>query len=329
MLSKFTLLSCFSIFFLSCSSYYPYSGFEQTSSITDIPVKPVTTKPDLYFNSERPTVPFFKIRFVEVFGNAGSSYNQMLGLLKQKASGEGMDGIILMDVKQEISYRDVSETVYLKDTSTSITRQVASPYVRMAGIGLKYAANINYLDTIIKKQTIKIYKEEKTKVVTINLDWYGNILNKIQSPEFKDYYDEILPFDIVHAFRAKGNGWSVHSEPFTQKILAKKFSISDFDFIEYKFDYDLYARPAQAKIWLNSNFPRYSPGTVYLFFDNKGYLIEKKLVKKKTVVWRERFVYDEKDRCIKIIRTTGNAERVLMTIENEFFSKKDLPAPER
>ena len=57
--------------------------------------------------------------------------------------------------------------------------------------------------------------------------------------------------------------------------------------------------------------------------------MKKALVSKKIILWKESFTYDERGRCIRIVRTDNISDKVLITIENEFYSKDDLPGAER
>ncbi|MBI1780275.1 MAG: hypothetical protein HYR66_02755 [Sphingobacteriales bacterium] len=330
MLSKFTSSLFVTVLFISCNNYYTYNEFQHKPSITDIPLKQVTGKMDLYFNNERPVQPFYKIKIVEVMGRPYTSYNEMLALLKQKALEEGMDGIIYLDSKQETGYSDVSETVYLKDTTTSINRQVANPYQRMTGIGLKYVSTINYLDTIVKKSTVKLYGNNiPNDSFSIRFDWHGNVWNDYVSTSFQKYYQQVLPYDIVKAYETWGKGWSISTEPGTGKLLSKRFQLNTYDIIHYQYYYATDGLIDYVKVKTDMPSVTTNMGNVYLNFDRRGLLNEKKLVLKKSVIWREKFVYDEKDRCAKIIRTAGNSDKVLLTIENEFFSNSDLPVAEK
>ncbi|RTL58933.1 MAG: hypothetical protein EKK37_11490 [Sphingobacteriales bacterium] len=318
------------VLLISCNNYYTYNEFQHKPSITDIPLKQVKDKVDLYFNNERPAQPFYKVKIVEVIGRPYTSYNEMLAQLKQNALEEGMDGIIYLDSKQETGYADVSETIYLKDTSTSISRQVANPYQRMTGIGLKYISTINYLDSIVKKSTIKLYGNNvPNDSFIINFDWHGNVLNDYVSAAFQKYYQQVLPYDIIKAYEAWGKGWSVSTDPETNKLVSKRFQLNNFDIIHYQYYYTPNGLIDYAKVKTDMPSVTTNMGSVYLNFDRRGLLNEKKLVLKKSLIWREKFVYDEKDRCTKIIRTAGNSDRILLTIENKFFSNSDLPVAEK
>jgi hypothetical protein len=254
----------------------------------------------------------------------------MLALLKQKALEEGMDGIIYLDSKQETGYADVSETVYLKDTTTSISRQVANPYQRMTAIGLKYVSTINYLDTIVKRSKIRLYENNIAEdSFVVSFDWHGNLLNDHQSESFEKYYKHVLPYDILRAYETWGNGWSVSTEPGTEKLVAKRFHLSNNEIIRYQYYYTPAGLIDFAKVKTDLAVVSTNLGDVYLNFDRRGLLNEKKLVLKKSLVWRERFVYDEKDRCTIVIRMAGNSNKVLLTQENEFFSKSYLPEAEK
>lgn len=330
MLFKFTIVLFLAVSFVSCNNYYTYNEYRHKASITDIPLKQVRDKVDLYFNNERPPQPYYKVKIVEVFGKPYVSYNEMLAQLKQKALEEGMDGIIYLDSKQETSYTDESETVYLKDTSTSVSRQVASPYQRMIAIGLKYRSSITYLDTIVNKSKIRLYENNiVADSFVISFDWHGNVLTDYASGNFQKYYQQIMPYDILKAYEAWGRGWSVSTEPETEKLITKKFQLNSNEFIHYQYYYTPTGLIDYAKVKRNIAVVSTSLGNVFLNFDRRGLLNEKKLVLKKSLLWREKFVYDDKDRCTKIIRTTGNSNKVVLTIDNEFFSNSDLPIAEK
>ena len=195
--------------------------------MTDIPLKPHKRNVDVYLMNEKPFFPYYKVKIVEVTANANAGYNEMLNDLKVRAQSEGLDGLVLMDTRQETRYADVSETVYLKDTSTSISRQVATPYLRMSAVGLKYPQNITYVDSIIKKQHITIFSGDKQQTQDVDYDWRGNVINPPNSVAFKTYYNYIARYDIQTTFRATGNDWVFYEDPYTKALMDKKFSLSD------------------------------------------------------------------------------------------------------
>src|SRR4051794_10453864 len=116
---------CVAFAVVATSSVRAQTGTQK--SITDLPLKAHTREPDLYFNGEKPKEPYYKVMIVEQRERPDVSMDAMLLAIKKTAREQGIDGILLGDLLQQ-----VGNVVGYPSGDGFIS------YQRLAGIGIRY-----------------------------------------------------------------------------------------------------------------------------------------------------------------------------------------------
>jgi hypothetical protein len=311
------------VFLFSCSSYLPYSATTSVKSITDIPLKASAENIDCFFNNQLPSKTFYRVKITEVTGDAGASYDELILLLKNKARQEGLDGLLILEQKQEMAYENLNEKINVTDTSADYYRQRANPYQKLTAIGIKYRDNINYLDTIVKST----HFEFANGTASMNFDFYGN-RTVASTREFNQYYsDSIEPFETDKHLLMTVNGWQYKAiaagsneapafrkqEGEVVKIDVKRNS-NDAHKFSCTFFNPITGRPVKFMLRVEKN--------------SQGDIVKKTLYRKEAIVWVEEISYAKNVAAgYKRYRLNAGKEEMIFTAGNQYFSLNDLPAP--
>jgi hypothetical protein len=313
--------------FFSCSNYLPYSSASQPKSITDIPLKPSGATIDCFFNNQTPAKPFYKVNVVEVTGAANVSYDDLLISLKNKAKQQGLDGVMILDKQQEIGYENLNEKITVKDTSVSYYRQLAVPYQKLSAVGIKYAENINYLDTIIKTTTFQFADSSSNLGGVVNFDFYGNPVTIENRKLGNFYWDSIEPFDINKHLHNAVKGWQYKMDDvLTDEVIAFKKEANGMELISVKIDSrDVnkfrYTLPAPT-------LDKAKKYTLQIERDLTGKLVKKTLYQKNKIAWVEEIYYSNNTITgFKRYRFNNNKLELIFSATNLFYSANDLPKP--
>ena len=313
--------------FFSCSDYLAYSDANQTKSITDIPLKQSAANIDCFFNNQTPAKPFYKVNIVEVTGAANASYDELIISLKNKAKAEGLDAVMILDKQQEIAYENFNGKIDVKDTSVNYYRQLATPYQKLSAVGIKYAANINYLDTIVKTTSFTFNGNKAETNGIINFDFYGNPVTIVNQQLGNFYWDSIEPFDISRHLHTVVKGWQYKMDAIlTDEVAAFKKGANGIESVIAKIDenntnkfYYKIANPAQNK---NTKY------TLKFEKDATGRIAKKTLYQKDKILWVEEIYFDKNITTgYKRYRINNNKEEIIFTATNQFYSVNDLPKP--
>ncbi|MGG9961486.1 hypothetical protein [Ferruginibacter sp. SUN106] len=327
-MSKKIYLPFLTILFFSCSDYLPYSSARQTKSITDIPLKQSSENVDCFLNNQTPHKPFYKINIVEVTGTANASYDELIISLKNKAKQEGLDAVMILDKQQEIAYENLNQKIYLEDTTTAkYYRQLATAYQKLSAVGIKYAANINYLDTIVKTAAIELVCNNHKINGTIQFDFYGNPIAIDDNQLEKFYRDSIEPFDIARHNNSAVKDWQYKMNPLlTDEVDGFKKGAEGYETIIVKAD-EAVANKFYYKISdpVSNKVKKY---TLVIERDAAKKITKKTLLQKSNIIWIEEIHYDKNIATgSKRYRVNNNKEEIIFTTINQFYSVNDLPKP--
>ena len=302
--------------FFSCSNYNLYTGAEHQKSITDIPLVPRQNNVDVYFNNDQPAQPYYKVKVIEVSGPSNASYEALLQSLKQEAAAAGLDGVLILEKQQAVEYTNV------------VQRQEANTYQTVSAVGLKYAGNINYMDTIVKSTIVDVYDDGKARKLSVLFDFYGNMINATDKYAAQFYADNIALFDIQKHNAASVTGWEYSYDEFNrvlsfrisemQEVVAaavvERSSSGRINSVQYKIKDPV----------LKKNI-RYTLKCIYNSADK---LTGKQLFSKDKLLWTEKINYNENTIAgYSRYSSVGEIERLEFKADNYFFSEKDLPNP--
>ena len=312
----------------SCSNYTLHTGTEYQKSITNIPLVPHQHNVDVYFNNDQPTQPYYKVKMIDASGPSNASYEALLNTLKQEAAAAGLDGVLVLGKQQAVEYSNISEARTVRDTTINIDRQEANAYQIISAVGLKYAGNINYLDTIVKSTIVDIYEDGKARKLNILFDYYGNLLNATDNYAAQFYADDIAPFDIRKHDAASVSGWEYSYDEFNRVFsfrISNTLEVVASAMIERSSSGRINAVQYKIKDPVSKRSIRYTLHCIYNLADR---LMEKQLFNKNKLLWVEKINYHENTiaGCSRY-NTVGETERLVFKADNYFFSQTDLPKP--
>jgi len=306
-----------------------YTGTEHQKSITNIPLVPHHNNVDVYFNSDQPAQPYYKVKVIEATGLSNASFDALLISLKQQAAAEGLDGLLILEKQQAVEYNNISESRTVKDTTINIQRQEANAYQTISAVGLKYVSNIAYMDTIVKSTIIDSYDGDgHARKLYVPFDYYGKRLNDTEKYAAQFYADFIEPFDIQKHDAASIAGWEYSYDEFNKVF---SFRMSDMQqvvasaIVERSNNGRINAVHYKIKDPVSQRNIRY---TLLCVYNSSGQLIEKRLFDKDKLLWLEKINYNI-NTITRYSRFSiaGETERLIFKADNYFYTQTDLPKP--
>lgn len=296
--------------------------------MTNIPLVPHHHNVDVYFNNHQPTQPYYKVKMIDASGSTDASYEALLNTLKQEASAAGLDGVLVLGKQQAVEYSNISESRTVRDTTINIERQEANAYQIISAIGLKYAGNINYMDTIVKSTIVDIFEDGKTRKLSILFDYYGNMLNATDNYAAQFFADDIAPFDIRKHDAASVSGWEYSYDEFNRVSsfrISSPLEVVASAMIERNNSGRINAVQYKIKDPVSKKNLRY---ILQCSYNSADKLVVKQLLRKNKQLWVEKINYNE-NTIVGYSRynTIGETERLVFKADNYFFSQTDLPKP--
>lgn len=247
-----------------------------------------------------------------------TTYDQLLAKLKENAKAAGLDGVIVMDKQQNLHY----------DHDIYLVRQIASTYQQLSAVGIKYVDRINYMSSLVKNTTIEAYDNGKDKKMDFHFDYYGNLLNANDQTAREFYNSNILPFDVQKHLNGNVAYWEYARDEGNRIV---SFRLTENDVVYVQANIDPFGSSVEMLIHykiLDPHTNKKSKFDLRCSFDTNGRLIEKRLLRKNFLVWKETIEY--RDKAVKGYRRfsmENGQEQLLVKASNDFFSLKDLPTP--
>jgi hypothetical protein len=328
-MNKISTALFLSVLFSSCAFYALHTGTEKVKSITDIPLQPHQHNVDVYFNADLPTQPYYKVQMVEATAPDNASYEDLLNTLKQRAREIGVDAVIIVDKQQATSYQTVSDAITVRDSTVYRDRQVATAYQRIAGIGLKYYSNIDYMESIVKRTIIDVYENGKTRKLVVNFDYYGNLLPANMDKYAVEFYNnQIIPFDAEQHLAGNMAGWE-YSYDENEKVAAYRLSQGETIFTSARLQLAVQANTAFIDYqFFDPSQNKKQLFTLLVYKDENGKVLQTQLYQSNRLIWKEIINYKE-NLVIGYSRyaVENGSERLLLKADNYFYTKDDLPLP--
>jgi hypothetical protein len=306
--------------FLSNAQLHFVSEYDATgqktgeNTLTDLPLVSHNRKVDVYFNQERPKVPFYKIRVISLAGSVTSSYNHLLSQLQDKAMKEGFDGLLMLDIKQ------VTDPYY----NYFLHHDDFVNFQNLHAIGIKYKTNMDYVDTIIKSATIELSHPLKTYQVNFNMN--GLFSDTLYTEGHSYYLQNISLFNKADLF-LRHQRISSPEEGFSATDEAKMNT--DSGIIRYTASYQG-SELGPVNIKLPGSNPRSERIYAVSYGRQQGKPVTRWVFKgrKKQPYFKDVYSYDEKNRCSGFIRYDLKTNAELLKVKYDFFTRDDLPLAE-
>jgi len=313
--TRFLLYTAFAV--TTATSATAQNGTQK--SITDIPLKAHTREVDLFFNEEKPKEPYYRVMILEQRAAPDVPMEAVLVAMKKTAQAEGIDGILLGQLGQQTG----SVVTFPHGEGTM-------SYQRLAGIGIRYRRTVDYMDTILKEQSVSVWIEGNAdpKEFTMKYDFYGNNLSMGDRFVHTFFEGQVFPYEDGTSCYATFAGWScrynAEEQVFSRKnTTADTSSLSRFYYAE--------GRLIKAEIVFSSyQSMKKDKWQMEPIYNSGGLLIGRRLMDGKTLVWEEAFTYRlsglrDKVRRVKVV---NGVPVPLFEIKNIYCSDNDLPAPE-
>lgn len=313
----YTLLSAVLIF-TSCEVYYSGQYFSaESNSLSKIPLRPHNNEVDVFFNQERPSKPFYRVKLVEVQGSQQFSADKMLKMLCAKAQREGVDAIILGDISRQAN-------TSFSSGETGIT------YQKLVGIGLKYKERIDYMNEILKEQEINYWPDTipEPKIFQMKYDMNGKNISLKDTFLQRFFYNEIYLFEDENSIYAPPDDWEFMIDTLTH-VFSKRYMVGDIEQAKATFQLKGYVT-TKPSIRVRGKgkdfFIRYELIPVYSL---AGVLMSQRLhkIKPSIDVWEEEISYnrDGLPDKIKRYRIERGRKILYLEIQNRYYTKDDLP----
>lgn len=310
--------------FTACSVYTPGQYLNPTAnSLSNIPLRPHTNDVDVYFNNEKPSTPYYRIKMVEVQGDPLLSSDEMLRRLKEQAKREGIDGLLITDIG--------------KQSNTTTTLPVGDgviAYQKLVALGLKYKNRMDYVNQILKEQIVKLWPDDDPAPKQFSI--YFNLNG--QPLPFKDEFTkkffnyELYCFEDENTVHAPLINWTYNLDTLNH-FFAKKMIENNVTLIQSRFqlvgDDNLGAtikiRRPGSEAFDQFELERYYGNSSPLPYERK---LRKR--KAKTYDWEEEITYkkDGLPNTIKRYRIINGRRLLYFEIENIYHTANDLPEAE-
>jgi len=204
-------------------------------------------------------------------------------------------------------------------------------FQRLAGIGIRYRRTIDYMDTILKEQSVSLWTNDNTepKLFVMKYDFYGNNLTLGDPLIYKFFDEQVFPYEDGASCYASFAGWDYKYNSGEQVFLRKKTtgfytsSATRFYYAEGKL--------TKAEILITPmgslKKDRWQLEPIY---NSGNLLIGRRLMDGKTPLWEETITYRLNGMRDKVQRVKiSNGQRIpVFEIKNSYYTDNVLPAPE-
>jgi|GEM_PF-3135136 len=312
----YTLLSVVLVF-TSCEVYYSGQYFRaESNSLSKIPLRPHNNEVDVFFNQERPSKPFYRVKLVEVQGSQQFSADKMLKMLCAKAQQEGVDALIIGDVNKQANMTTVDDATYT--------------YQKFVGIGLKYKERIDYMDELLKEQEVNYWPDTIPSPKTFQMKYDISGKNRSLADTFiqRFFYKEIYLFEDQHSIYAPADDWEFMIDTFAN-VFSRRYTVNGIEQAKATFrikDYQTAKPVIRVREGGKDFFTRYELIPVYSL---AGVLMSRRLhkIKPSIDVWEEEISYNRKGLPDKIYRYRIEKGRKILyfEIQNMYYTINDLP----
>jgi hypothetical protein len=311
----FPLLPLLSSAQLHFVSEYPTVLENNVNTLTDLPLQPTHKKVDVFFNSEKPKLPYYKIRVTTISGSLTSTYNQLLIKLQKQAMDEGFDGLLMLNIVQ------INDPYY-----NSVHPLEFSNYLYLNAVGIKYKYNMTYVENIVKSATLELSNPSKT--YQINFQMNGQFSDTVYSAGQAYYLQNVSLFNKADQFltyKYERDADGVIIQPDNAKMVTDSGNIryipslngTELNLVNIKLPYGLYTVERNYAVSYVSIQPKEKPVTRLLFTGRKN-----------LPYCKDVYNYDDRNRCTGFTRYDSKTNEQILKVKYNFFSMEDLPKAE-
>ena len=309
------------------------------NALKDIPLVKAEKRPDIFFKEEKPNQEFYKVKLIETAGNESVSYNQLLADLQKKAMDNGLDGLMILDMKQwQTISRDYSiGGAVIRGAISGLLKTDVNEYEyrnppldisnvkALYAIGLKYKANMQYVDTIVKLVQIEQFDDAGNTqgIQQVPLDLNGYLQDSVLTPADILYVNHISPFNRADFF-SKNDAFKTRFDAYrSYKARAENLSGTD----KYKAVFE-YGNLTEVKLTQPTISEDSTVTYKIKYQQNEQHQIQCRYLftgKKYKTVYKDVFNYDERNRVTGFERYNASNNTRLLKVRYVFYSLSDLP----
>ncbi|MBC3539509.1 hypothetical protein ACFSC6_18460 [Rufibacter sediminis] len=262
---------------------------------------------EVFFPGEKPTdTAFVKVAILEkkVMGNA-VAYSELVNAIKTEAKLQGMDAVLLLNkgqntrlVREGVLSQVIAETIAGRDLEPEYSSVTTH---ELAGVGIKYKKNLQYLPEYVKSKDIFLLKDgQETHMGSVAIDHEG-IPRKasISSADDQTIYEQyIQPYDVNHLLKEEGPRWKYSA---VQGRVKKRMLLSPTDgttLKTIKIKYNDALLPAELEMRSGTFL---LPETILFSYNEQRKPVEKRVLREKQLYLRDVFSYNENGKLESIL----------------------------
>jgi hypothetical protein len=293
---------------------------------TKIPTPPHTHEVDIFFPHELPIKePYFKTQMIEVQG--GSSYNNLILILKDRARLMGADGVIITD--KDGDYLAGIGIKYKRIDSSDSTKTLTS----------KRSYSIDSLKVIKKISIIPIGNKLISGDVLFEMD--GSIKTGQPAALVNYFIDNVFQYDFKFLVEDKSQRWKEFND-INGRVITRRFfkTVSEYGYLSDKqkvvrINYDrtygfglIESLIVSDKIVSNNDAEdEWKKEKLVPTMNEKGVMTNLRVYWKDAIVRHQKLFYDASGKLIMAdwSRFEKGIEKPFLRVEYQYYKDTDLP----
>lgn len=221
------------ILFTGCHQSY---NINNHSRISDFPTPPHNYNIEMFFPGELPEDnQYIRTHIFEVVAPAGTPYTSLVHQMREKASASNVDAVII------INKGNYSQWFSDKTTLDYVSELVTGQYIpedyslveetKLAGLGIKYKANVDYLTKYRLVDQLHLFdseKQEYTHIANLYPD-FNNIIFEVENTADSNegvfhYAQYIKKHSLAFLMDDKSSAWKHSLNATTGKLKKRKYT---------------------------------------------------------------------------------------------------------
>ena len=283
--------------------------------LVNLPTEPHEREVAVLFPSDPlPAEPYVKLGMVEVHGGGFTSYNELIRVLQAQAQTLGVDAVLLSDKK------------YTEDTYGDWEVTHTDIYSNLAGLGLLYLPNAEYLKRYVEAEVIYLYRdslgrhgEAECRVIRTYNDQPPAIVGD------KSYADFVATYSLEHLRHEETPDWYYFLDE-RQRVSTRVYRPNGLLVKKCWFTYNGYGQVTEVRI--RRFYPRRVDEKVILRYDDQRNVAEKQIYREGQLVYREIPAYDARGLRAGseyYLVEQGAPDQPYLKVVYQFFDPDNLP----
>ena len=322
----------------ACMQPYQLTTFPNQGKLTPFPVPPPHEREvKIYFPGEavRDT-DYVKIMVLETSAYSGTSYDDLVKLMKAKARLHGLDAVILLEKEDKVTaaYHSGSSSKVGNNTTYRPSYYTYSSYPVLSGLGIVYRKNLNYVTRYLKSMTLTEAGTGNQQQVRLDLD--GNPLRPyVFSAEKQDFFaDYTRKFEPFYLLKQNKNWFLFNDETGRLRKREYQYYSSPTQVFNYSAGYVgrsckfTYNKDTIQEIRLADGLAAefIKVYHITLTYDAQKRISQTLIRLERKPFLKQKFYYDEENRLIRseLFKTDGSEEMLFLKTEYQYCTLEDF-----